>query len=197
MPARTGQIRLVDQPTQEQLHAWWQAMHKAPQELIYMVSDTSAKTLTAFRERVHLGEYAHHCLLVEGETIAAAFWLHDLMRDQRHHVCAGWLASWVAPSYRGPQGVIMWSMARDYLEQMGVKSLFTAIQIENRKSRIFCRHVMRFHRIGVLQNFRRDQAGQPIDSAIYTMHAHDTALTWQEALKRAAKARVVAKAKVA
>ena len=197
MRARTGQIRLVDQPTHEQLQAWWQAMHKAPQDLVYMVSDTSAKTLAAFRKRVHRGEYAHHCLFMEGDTIAAAFWLHDLIRDTRHQVCAGWLASWVAPSYRGLQGVFMWSMARAYLEQMGVKSLFAAIQIENRKARISCCHVMRFHRVGIIQNFRCDQAGQPIDAAIYTMHAHDEALTWQEALKRAAKAKVTAKAKVA
>ena len=176
---------LVSHPTWEQLQSWWETMHHDPGDVEYMISDTSPRSLADFQKRLYSGQYAHHCLILKGDTLAASLWLHDLVRDEDHIVRAAWVAAYIVPDYRGRSDMAMWRLARDYLQRQGVTSLFAAVHTANSRSRIFARR-MGFHAVGKIHNFRRDQTQLPINAAIYTLHAEERAFAWQQALKRAA-----------
>jgi len=187
---------LVSHPTWEQLQSWWETMHRDPSDVECMISDTSPRSLVDFQKRLHNGQYAHHCLILEDDSLTASLWLHDLVRDEDHIVRAGWVAVYIVPGYRGRPDTAMWRLAQEYLQRQGVTSLFAAVHTANRRSRIFARR-MGFHAVGHIHNFRRDQTQRPIDAAIYTMNAKERAFAWQQALKRAALIQTVELAKSA
>ncbi|MGE3539246.1 MAG: N-acetyltransferase family protein [Candidatus Tectimicrobiota bacterium] len=175
-------LQVTEQPTSEQLEAWWEAMHNDDISVAY--ADSFPATLFDFcldvaRERKRL-----LICLVDGE-VAGAAWLHDLLCGDDGRVHTGWVGLYFLPAYRGQVAIHLWQTARQHWEAAGMQHLFAAVNIANRRSQVFVTRGMRFHRLGIFAQFTMFH-GQPTDVVLYAMHADDTSLAWSLAAARAA-----------
>ncbi|ETW92422.1 MAG: hypothetical protein ETSY2_53465 [Candidatus Entotheonella gemina] len=162
-------------PTWEQLHMWWAEMHADPEDLRTAFSDFSPTELEAFLSQDLLLVLFH-----SGQTLIAAAWLHDLVRDAYGNPTDGWIGGWVAKPFRGRTGGVCWQMALAYFAQHGVHHIHSAINVDNRPSFVFTKRLMAFTVVGVFPQLSQF-GGVLTDVHILTLHPEDRDRAWQRA----------------
>jgi hypothetical protein len=167
----------------EQLQVWWEAMQN--DDLSVAFADSFPATLTDFSCEVARGEKLLLVGLV-GDQMAAAMWLHDLVRCSNGTVSAGWVACYFLSPYRGGLAKQLGQAAIQHWRSIGIVHIFGAIHVANRSSQAFVTRGAYFHRVGRFPAFTVYH-GQPTDLFIYTLHAEDAALAWELATARAAR----------
>jgi hypothetical protein len=154
-------------------------------DLSVAYADSFPPTLTTFRREVAAGNKKLLLGLVDGQ-VAAAMWLHDLLHRPDGTVSAGWVGCYFLPPYRGPLALRLSQAAVQHWAAAGIVHLFSAIHVDNRRSRAFITQGTQFHRVGRFPDFTLFH-GQPVDVFIYTLHAEDAVLAWELAAARAAR----------
>jgi RimJ/RimL family protein N-acetyltransferase len=159
---------LIETPTFEQMHAWWEEMWSDPDDLQVAFSDLMPRALPAFLESDVL-----LVLVCAGSSCVTAVWLHDLEREDGH-VTAGWIGGWIAPVFRGSVGVTAVHMALALFQDRGIRHIFSAIHRANRASIALTvgRSMLGFTRVTIAKAFL-PYGGTLTDCLISTWQAED------------------------
>ena len=166
---------LTTDPSWEQLHMWWAEMHEDPEDLRTAFSDFSPTDLEEFLSQDLLLTLFH-----SGETLIAAGWVHDLVRDVYSAPTEGWIGGWVAKPFRGCVGLASSQMSLAHFKQQGIVHIHSAINVQNRPSIVFTKRAMGFSNVGIFPQFSQF-SGVVTDVNILTLHPEDRDRAWQRA----------------
>lgn len=162
-------------PSREQLEYWWAEMHADPEDLCVAFNDLMPTDLTTFLRQDLPLVLVHH-----EEEIAAAGWLHDLIRDTHGVIREGWIGGWIAKPFRGRLGLRCWRLVLEDFLARGVVHIHSSVNTANRASLLFNRRMMGFTVVGIFPRLS-PYHGVPTDVYILTRRAEDRARAWQRA----------------
>ncbi len=182
MPKATrSEVRLIANPTQEQLHVYWDARSRDPL-VPQFYADTSPQNFADFCLAVEQ-DYIFRLAVREGNIIGA-LWLHHLVHTTDGVITDAWLGAYVLPDARGRHLVrSMWDDFHPERRALGVDHIHGATRSDNEMA---CRIGMTqvgMHPVGIYPCFTTF-AGVPHDCILMTLHPSDTPRAWAMAFHR-------------
>ena len=177
-------------PHCDALRTWWRARHTDP-DCAIAFSDNAPHNFAALVQCITQDMYLFYLAQTSTGTVVGAMWLHDIVRDLDDTPVAGWLGTYVLPTYRGAHTTQrMWALVREALEARGVRSVYIASHYANTRAHRVAEQHLGFHRVDVYPGFTRF-GGQPTDCLILSMRREDTAEAWTMAYARARQSSLV------
>ena len=177
----TAELNVTGTPRPEHLYEWWSMLKGDPEDIALAYADGFPNTLDAFLERVWSGIYREFSLIMHGDDVAGAFWLHDTLAKDGVTI-GGWLGGYMMPAYRASAAATAQSLLQ-HLAARGIRHLFSAVHEGNRPSRFYTRKLLKLNQVGKYPNFTRF-GGELVNVVIYSQHQADADLAWAEASKR-------------
>ena len=182
-------IRLVSEPTNEELLRYWEARQADPLVPVFY-SDTGPKSFDAFLATIDSGGYVFR-LSLRGQELLGAIWLHDIERDSDGLVTDAWIGGYALPDARGRHLLrAMWDLFRPICKQLGVWHIHGGTRKDNEIG-YHCAHTQfDLCDVGIFPKFTTFE-GVEHDCYIFTLQPQDKERAWKMAYTRWFKAQQI------
>jgi hypothetical protein len=182
-PIPTATLTATNTPTLGQMLAWWETMWADPTDLQTAFADGFPRELEDFMQRVHDNDHPFWVYLY-GQEPLGAFWLHDLVYNEKGRWSGGWIGGHIIPAARKRYGWGLCNVTLTILDTIDLPHVFAAVHVHNRRSQAYVTRGLRFTRVALYPRFTLF-GGQPTDVVLYSWRHDDHAVAWREAHQRA------------
>jgi hypothetical protein len=186
-PIPTATLTATNTPSLGQILAWWERMWADPTDLQTAFADGFPRELEDFMQRVHDNDHPFWIYLYDQEPLGA-FWLHDLVYNEKGRLSGGWIGGHIIPAARKRYGWALCDVTRTILETIDLLHVFAAVHVQNRRSQAYVTRGLRFTRVALYPRFTLF-GGQLTDVVLYSWRRDDQAVAWREAHHRAIRNR--------
>jgi RimJ/RimL family protein N-acetyltransferase len=158
-----------------------------PTDLQTAFADGFPQELEDFMQRVH--DNAHpFWIYLYGQEPLGAFWLHDLVYNEKGRWSGGWIGGHIIPAARKRYGWALCDVTLTILDTIDLPHVFAAVHVQNRRSQAYVTRGLRFTRVALYPRFTLF-GGQPTDVVLYSWRRDDHTVAWKEAHQRAIRNR--------
>ena len=131
-------------PTLAQWKVWWDVMQA--EQLQQSFNDDFPDTLRAFLDESGM----HPRMILDGETIIAVPWMHDVTWDDVGRPIVAWMAGYVMPAYRGRYTRQCCALFLEGWRFRGLQHLCASAHSENKASHLVLQRYVGLEYVGTI-----------------------------------------------